>query len=68
MIKRIIKSALTYQLVVITLFDNSSVLNDEDNVCVFNGGKSVRDDEAGFVFHKLVHRGLYLDFGARVNV
>ena len=40
----------------VALLDDVSVLDDEDGVGVLNGGKTVRDYEAGSALHQPQHR------------
>ena len=42
------------KLVVIALFHNAALVHIHDAVGIFDGGKSVGDDEGGSVFQKLV--------------
>ncbi len=52
----------------VALLGDLTVLQNEDEVCILNGGKTVRDDKAGSVLHQLTKRFLNLDLRAGVNV
>lgn len=67
-VKRTVKTALLHQFVVVALLGDLSVLQNEDQIGILNGGKSVRDDKAGSALHQLRHCLLDLDLGARVDV
>ena len=63
-VQGVIKSTLLHELIVVALFDNGSVLDNKDGICILNRRQSVRYDEAGFIFHQCAHSILYLYFGA----
>lgn len=42
------------KLVVIAFFHNAALVHIHDAVGIFDGGKSVGDDEGGSVFQKLI--------------
>ena len=67
-IERVIEATLFDKLRVISLFNNRAVLYHENGICVLDSRKTVRNDEAGLVFHQLGHCVLYLYFGMRVDV
>ncbi len=48
------------------LFDDVAVFHDQDDVCVFDGGETMGDDEAGASFHQVVHGFLDAEFGSGV--
>ena len=48
------------------LLDNVTVIHDKDQVCITDGGKTVRDDEAGTAAHQVVHGLLDPDFGSGI--
>ena len=52
----------------VALLNDVSVTEDQDHVGVLDGGKSVRDHEAGAIFHQGVHSLLNFDFCTGVNV
>ena len=67
-IQRVVESALLYELLVISLLDNSAVLYHENGIGILNSGESVCDYKAGLVPHQLVHRALYLYLGTGIDV
>ena len=66
-IKLVVEPALRDKLAVRAGFDNMSVLHNENNIRIHNGGKAVRDDEARAPSHHLGECALNTNFGARVN-
>ena len=62
-----IESAFFEQFLVRAFFDDVALVHNEDNVGVFDCGKTVRDDKRRFVLHKFFKRLLNLDFGAGVD-
>ena len=53
-IQVVVFTVLGKKLVVIALFHNAALIHIHDAVGIFDGGKSVGDDEGGSVFQKLV--------------
>lgn len=51
------------ELVVGALFDDASVLQNENAIGVTNGGETMGDGEDGATVHELVDGGLNLAFG-----
>ena len=49
------------------LLDNVTILHNQDQICVPDGGKSVSDDKAGSAFHQVIHSFLDLYLGSGIN-
>ena len=48
-------------------FDDSSVVEHHDGVCVADGGEPVRDDEDGASLHQVVHAFLDKGLGSGID-
>src|SRR5699024_3475408 len=55
-----VEAPLLEELVVGAAFHNVPLPQDQDEVCVLDGGQAVGDDEGGAVLHELVHGRLDL--------
>ena len=52
----------------VALLGDLAVLQNKDEVCILNGGKTVRDDEAGTVLYQFIQRFLDLDLCAGIDI
>ena len=50
------------------LLNDSAVIEDEDQIGIHDGGKTVGDNKAGAVLHQLVHCLLNQDFRECVHI
>ena len=64
----IVEAAAREKLLVPSGLDYLPVAQDKYKVGVHDGGKPVRDDEAGAAAHELIHRLLDKDLGARIDI
>ena len=66
----LVKSCLLYtscqQLFMIALLDDVSVLHDQDQICIFDGGKSVGNDKTCSALHQIIHGFLDLNLGSGI--
>ena len=67
-IKRAVKTALLHQLIMVSLFGDLTVLQNENKVCILNGGETMCDDKASAPRHQCIHGFLNLDLRTRVNI
>ena len=55
------------QVIVITAFDDPTVIQDDNCVTVSNCGQSVCDNKYGTPLHQIVHTFLYDTLGTGIN-
>ncbi len=67
-VKRCVKTAFLKQLVVVALFDDVAVFDDENDVRVADGRKPMCDDKTGSADHEFGHGFLNFDFRAGIDV
>ena len=67
-VERRIASAECEKLVVTSALKNPAFVHNDDGVGVFDGGESVRNDDAGLVFHCGIHCRVEKRLGVRVYV
>ena len=66
-IKLKIEAFFREKLIMISGFNNVSVLHDHDDVSFSDGGESVGDDEARSTLHKLIKSSLDSDLSTGIN-
>ena len=54
-------------MLVCSLLDDASVVENDDAVCVTDGGEAMRDDKRGAPFHDRVHSLLHEAFRVSVD-
>ena len=66
-VKICVEAFLCKQLFMAALLDNVTILHNQDQICIPDGGKSVSDDKAGSAFHQVIHSFLDLYLGSGIN-
>ena len=65
--KAVVRAFLCHQLIVISAFDDLSVLDKHDLVAMLDGGKSVGDDKGGASLEKRLNTDLQQSLGLGVD-